>query len=355
MTRKTAEAHAGPKPDDQMNRDVTADQILQLGLAFWGSKTLLSAVELGLFTQLADGPLTAEELRRRLGLHERSALDFFDALVSLAMLERREGRYANTPETARFLVRGQPEYVGGILEMANARLYPFWGSLTEALRTGVQQNESKAGGTGLFEALYADPDRLRGFLEAMTGLSLPSAHAIAAKFPWGEYRTAIDIGCAQGAVPVVLAETHAHLSTGGFDLPPVRPTFEQFVEQRGLSHRVRFHPGNFFEDPTLPGADVLIMGHILHDWDLQQKIMLLRKAHAALPDGGALIVHEALIDDDRRQNAFGLLMSLNMLIETPGGFDYTGADCQQWMRDVGFRQTRVEHLVGPDSMVIGIK
>jgi hypothetical protein len=333
----------------------TPDSILQLGLAFWGSRTLLSAVELGLFTELASGPLTADELRRRLKLHERSALDFLDALVALGMLQRQGDRYDNTPATARFLVRGGAEYVGGILEMAAARLYPFWGSLTEALHTGVQQNESKSGGSGLFEALYADPDRLRGFLEAMTGLSLPSAHALAAKFPWRDYSTAIDIGCAQGAVPVVLAEAHAHLSTGGFDLPQVRPIFEAFVEQRGLSGRVRFHAGNFFEDESLPPADVLIMGHILHDWDLEQKLMLLRKAYAALPAGGALIVHEALIDDERRTNAFGLLMSLNMLIETPGGFDYTGADCQGWMRSVGFRETRVEHLVGPDSMVVGIK
>jgi hypothetical protein len=100
---------------------------------------------------------------------------------------------------------------------------------------------------------------------------------------------------------------------------------------------------------------VLVMGHILHDWDLGQKKGLIAKAYAALPAGGALLVYEALIDDERRQNAFGLLMSLNMLIETPGGFDYTGADCRGWMREAGFRDTRVEHLVGPDSMVVGVK
>ena len=121
-----------------------------------------------------------------------------------------------------------------------------------------------------------------------------------------------------------------------------------------MSDRLKFHSGSFFTDP-LPTADVLVMGHILHDWNLDEKEMLLRKAYDALPANGALIVYEALIDDDRRKNAFGLLMSLNMLIETPGGFDYTGADCQAWMREVGFRETRVEHLLGPDSMVVGIK
>ena len=121
-----------------------------------------------------------------------------------------------------------------------------------------------------------------------------------------------------------------------------------------LENRLKFHPGDFFKDP-LPSADVIIMGHILHDWNLEEKHALIAKAHAALPKGGAYVVHEAIIDNDRRKNAFGLLMSLNMLIETPGGFDYTGADCEKWMKKAGFRKTRVVPLAGPDSMVVGIK
>ncbi len=117
---------------------------------------------------------------------------------------------------------------------------------------------------------------------------------------------------------------------------------------------MQFVGGDFFKD-TLPSADVVLMGHILHDWDLPRKRALLVKAHAALPPGGAVIVYDALIDADRRERAFGLLMSLNMLVETPGGFDYTGADCQGWMRDAGFRETRVEHLLGPNYVAIGIK
>jgi hypothetical protein len=139
-----------------------------------------------------------------------------------------------------------------------------------------------------------------------------------------------------------------------FDLPVVGPIFDDYVKENGLEDRLRFVPGNFFEE-DLPQADVITMGHILHDWNLDQKRMLLEKAFRALPTGGALIVFEALIDDERKQNVFGLLMSLNMLIETPGGFDYTGRDCTGWMRDVGFRDIRVEHLVGPDSMVVGFK
>jgi hypothetical protein len=336
-----------------MSEELSPAGIFQLGTAFFGSKALLSAVELGVFTELAKGPLDAEALRQRLQLHPRSARDFFDALVAVGMLDRKDGRYANTPETAMFLDRTKPSYIGGLLEMANARLYDFWGSLTEGLRTGRPQNEVKTGGD-FFPVLYSNPARLKQFLQAMTGVSTPAAMAIAQKFPWKKHRTFIDVGCAQGCVPVRVALAHPHMSGGGFDLPVVKPIFEEYVASFDLTSRLRFFPGSFFEDP-MPEADVLAMGRILHDWDLEQKKALLAKAYVALPKGGALIIYESIIDDERRQNSFGLLMSLNMLIETEGGFDFTGADCSGWMREVGFRDTFVEHLDGPDSMVVGIK
>jgi hypothetical protein len=332
---------------------VTPANIFHIGFGFWASKVLLSGVELGLFTELAKGPADLVTLSQRLGLHERSARDFLDALVALKLLDRHEGKYSNAPDTDLFLDRAKPSYAGGLLEMANARLYESWGSLTEALRTGRNQNEAKDSGD-IFASLYADPAKLRGFLAAMSGVSLGAAQAIAAKFPWQDYKSFADIGAAQGMVAATLASAHPHLSGAGYDLPQVNPVFEEFIGTRGVSSRVKFISGNFFTDP-LPAADVLIMGHILHDWDLAQKRMLLEKAYAGLAKGGALIVYESIIDDERRENAFGLLMSLNMLIETPGGFDFTGADCQAWMREAGFSQTRVEPLTGTDSMVIAIK
>jgi hypothetical protein len=346
MTEPQTTAEPGPP--------VTPDAIMQLGLGFWGSKALLSAVELGVFSELADGgALDGDALRDRLGLHARSATDFFDALVALGMLERDDGRYANTPATELFLDRAKPSYLGGMLEMANARLYRFWGSLTEGLRTGEPQNEGKSGGD-FFEALYADPERLAQFARAMSAVSMGAGHAIAAKFPWSDHGSVVDVGCAEGAVPVQIALAHEHITGGGFDLPPIEPIFDAYVAGSGLGDRLSFSAGDFFADP-LPEADVLVMGHILHDWDLDEKKQLLRKAYEALPGGGALIVYEAIIDDERRDNAFGLLMSLNMLIETPGGFDYTAADCRDWMQEAGFSESYVEHLVGPDSMVVGVK
>jgi len=339
-------ATQGPQP--------TPDQILQVGFGFWASKTLLSAIDLEVFTELAKHPLSLPDLQGRLGLHPRSARDFFDALVSMGFLERTEDTYRNTPATHVFLDKRKPSYIGGVLEMCNHRLYPFWSHLTEALRTGRPQNEVREGTMPLFEALYAQPARLKEFLRAMTALSQDSNRAIARQFPWAKYTTFADIGTAQGDLAVQIALHSPHLQGIGFDLPEVAPIFEEYTAANGLSDRLLFRHGDFFKDP-LPNVDVVTMGHILHDWNLETKEMLIRKAYEAVPQGGALIVYESIIDDGRCQNTFGLLMSLNMLIETQDGFDYTGADCCGWMRKAGFRETRAEHLVGPDSMVVGIK
>mgnify|MGYP001816493411 CR=1 FL=1 len=337
-----------------MGTQPNPDKIMEIGLGFWASKTLLSAIEMEVFSELARNPEDLETLRQRLGLHERAARDFFDALVALGFLEREEGIYRNSPEADLFLDKHKPSYIGGMLEMANHRLYGFWGDLTEGLRTGALQSEAKHGNVPFFEALYADPARLREFLRGMTGISHGANLTIARQFDWSGYSSFVDVGTAQGDLAVQIARANPQLSGLGFDLPAVGPPFEEYVEENGLAGRLRFVGGDFFHDP-IPAADVVTMGHVLHDWDLEQKRMLIRKAHEALPAGGALIVYESIIDDDRSSNAFGLLMSLNMLIETEAGFDYTAADCMGWMLEAGFSDTRAEHLVGPDSMVIGIK
>ncbi|MEZ0387502.1 MAG: methyltransferase [Verrucomicrobium sp.] len=333
---------------------ISPDKILQTGLAFWPSKVLLSAVEMEVFTELAKHPGDLATVQSRLGLNPRGGRDFLDTLVALGFLKREDGVYSNAPETDIFLDKNKPSYIGGILEMANSRLFHFWGGLTEALHTGHPQNESKHGTDDMFSTLYADPARLKEFLRAMSGVSRGANLAIAQKFPWGQYATFVDAGTAQGDLAAQVALAQPHLRGIGFDLPEVAPIFEEYAAQCGLEERLTFKGGSFFTD-ELPKADVVMMGHILHDWNLEEKKHLLKKAYDALPEGGAVIVYDSIIDDDRSQNAFGLMMSLNMLIETQGGFDYSGADCKGWMEEVGFKDIRVEHLVGPDSMVVGIK
>ena len=331
---------------------------MQVGMGFWASKTVLSAVELQLFTHLGGAEMTGEEIGELLGLHPRAIYDFLDALVALRFLERDGdgcgGRYRNTAESAAFLDSRSPTYIGGILEMSNARLYRFWGDLTEALRTGKPQNEVKHTGKPMFEELYRDPARLEGFMRAMQGISLGNLHTLAEKFDFSSYRTVCDVGGATGQLCMILASRHPHLQCTSYDLPVVTPIAEKSIAAAGLADRVAVVSGDFFADP-LPRADVITMGLILHDWNLDRKMHLIRSAHEALPEGGAFIVIENLIDDARRDNAFGLMMSLNMLIEFGDAFDFTGSDFAGWCREVGFREVDILPLAGPASAGIAYK
>lgn len=338
--------------------ELSPDRIMRVGLGYQAAKTLLSATELGLFTTLAKRPMTASEIADSLGLHARAVPDFPDALVALEFLDREgdgpDAVYANTPETARFLDRASPDYIGGILEMANVRGFRFWADLTEALKSGAPQNESKQAEAPMFETLYAVPERLELFLNAMAGASAARFKAFARAFDFSKYRTLCDVGGATGQLSCLVAAAHPHLRCTSFDLPQVARIAERHIEAAGLSDRIRVASGDFFSDP-LPAADMITMGMILHDWNLEKKMILIRKAFDALPEGGAFVVMETLIDDERRQNAAGLLMSLNMLIEFGDAFDYTGADFIGWCREAGFREFEVMPLAGPASAAIAYK
>jgi hypothetical protein len=332
--------------------------ILQTAFAFWSSKVLLTAIEFGLFTKLGNRRLTGAELGRELSLHPRVIADFFDALVAMKFLDREglgpDAKYFNTPAGTLYLDQNSPRYVGGILEMLNARLFKFWNDLPEALRTGKPQNETKHGGKGIFEALYSELPKLEQFLGAMTGLSRINFEAFADKFDFSQFKTLCDVGGATGLLSIEVAKKHSHLKCISFDLPPVEPVAKKSIAAAGLSERITTASGNFFKD-SLPKADLITMGMILHDWNLEKKMHLIRAAYDALPPGGALVAIEALIDDQRRENVFGLLMSLNMLIEFGDAFDFSGADFRKWCSEAGFRKFEVIHLAGASSAAVAYK
>jgi O-methyltransferase domain/Dimerisation domain len=341
-----------------MSERVDPSHIMQVGMGFWASKTLLSAVELELFTVLGSQAMSASQIAAALGLHARAVPDFPDALVALELLEREgegsDARYRNTESTAAFLDKASPAYMGGILEMSNDRLYGFWGDLTEALQTGKPQNEIKHTGKPMFDELYSDPDRLEQFMNAMAGVSAGPFHALAETFDFSRYNTLCDVGGATGQLSCIVANRHPHMSCATHDLPVVEPIAKRTIERAGLTDRVSTEAGDFFAEP-LPTADVITMGMILHDWNAERKMQLIRAAYDALPEGGAFIAVENLIDDARRENAFGLLMSLNMLIEFGDAFDFTGADFAGWCTEAGFRNIEVLPLAGPASAAIAYK
>ena len=331
----------------------SAGHILDIAFAFRRSKALLVAVELGIFTRLGAKAMNCQSLAIEAGVSSRAARDFFDSLVALGVLDRDPlGRYFNTPESAVYLDQESPHYIGGQLHRIDTRVYGHWGRLKETVVSGRPQ--SGAFGTGGFDALYADPAAMKLFLEGMSGGSIVPAASLAQRFPWSRYHTFFDIGAAQGCVPVQIALTHDHLRGGGFDLPVVEKAFVDYVGTHGLSGRLRFVAGDFLRDP-LPRADVLIMGRILHDWDVSTRAVLIEKAFEALPVGGALIICETLIDDERRAAAHGLLASLHMMIETAGGSEATGEDYAAWLRSAGFGDIQIEPLDSHQSAVVGFK
>ncbi len=337
---------------------VNPSKIMEVGMAFMASKTLLTAVNMNLFTHLANGQMSGREIQMELNLHDRSLFDFLDSLVALGFLNRsgikETAAYSNTQETDLFLDKNKPSYIGGILQMANNRLYGFWDKLEEGLKTGLPQNEIKNSENDLFEELYADVEKLNEFINAMGGVQMGNFMAFAKKFDFTAYNTLCDIGGAGAYLSAQVAMHNDHMMCVSFDLPPVSEIAAKNIKQMGMENNVVVKSGDFFND-EFPKADMITMGNILHDWGLEDKKMLITKAYKALPSGGAFVVIENIIDDNRRKNAFGLFMSLNMLIETSDGFDCTASDLKQWVSEAGFKETSVVPLTGPTSAFIAIK
>lgn len=357
--RRMMRAFQNPILGPLLRRFGGPEDIVRMGMSFWSSRLILSAVDSGVFTELANGPASERELADALGWHERAAATALDALVAAGLLRRdRAGRYANTIRSAMFLDRTKPSYVGGLMELSSRRLYGLWSSLDDLLRTGRPGAEEERGDNEFFSMLYRDPLALKGFLAGMTGISTGEATLLAARFPWRRFRTFCDVGCAQGAFPVRVALTHRHLRGTGFDFPAVRPIFEEYVESFDLGGRLDFVDGDFLEGP-LPRADVISFGHVFHGRNHEIRRELVAKAYAATPPGGAIIVYDAMIQSGRLKNRgnnfMSLLSSLNIMMESREGYEASTAACAKLLREGGFTRIKVRHLVGPTSAVFGYK
>ena len=342
-------------------KEPSPEMIMQIGTGFWASKVLLTAVNFELFTLLSrKGSMPGNAIKSALKLSctDRHFFDFLDVLTSFGFLNRigllENAEYSNSIDTDTFLDKNKPSYIGGILEMMNNRLYGFWGNLDEALVTGKAQNEVSKGQKPIFEILYSDPALLKGFINAMTGMQVGNFMSLAKNFDFSKYNTFLDAGGSAGVLSLMVAKHNPHIKCKTFDLPPVEPIAIETIQKFQLADRVKAVSGDFFAG-ELPKADVVAMGNILHDWNEENKIKLIQKAYDALPDGGAFIAIEAVIDNDRKENAFGMMMSLNMLIETSDGFDYTFDDFNRWIKQIGFRSSVLIPLTGPSSAAIAYK
>jgi precorrin-6B methylase 2 len=337
-------------------------KIMQTGMGFWASKVLLTAVKFKLFTLLSPQSLPAKEIKQQLKLKcsERHVYDWLDALVSLGFLERKglleNASYSNAEDTDFFLDKNKRSYMGGILEMGNSRLYKFWDDLDEALLTGKPQNEAKDSGGNMFffEDLYKDEAALQEFMDAMSGIQTGNFMALTRKFDFNKYKTLLDVGGADGWLSIQVCLNHPDIQCISFDLAPVVAVAQKKIEGFGLSNRIKVVGGDFLKN-LFPKADLITMGNILHGMDEETKQQLVQKVYDTLPEGGAFMAIENIIDNERRQNTFGMLMSLNMLIENGDAFDYTFNDFERWTKTAGFKKVELLPLAGPTSAAIAYK
>ena len=330
--------------------------LMALSTAFWAFKTLAAAHELDLFGRLSGGAgTTAAELAADLGIHPRPAEMLLTGCAALGLLEKRDGRYRNAPISEAYLVRGKPGYFGGWVEMADKRLYAGWGKLVDALRTNRPTTWDPARQSSLFDG--EDPKMLSLFWEAMHSLSAMTARKLGEAVDLGRYRRLLDIGGGSGAYDIELCRLYPALRATVFDLPHVAEIAAGKVAAAGLTDRVATVGGDFFADAPFPaGHDLHLFSMILHDWDEAKNRALLRRSYAALPPGGAVVISELLVNDDKTGPAPAALMSLNMLIETEGR-NYTPAEYGAWLEDAGFREIRTVWFDAPgaNGAVLGFK
>lgn len=324
--------------------------IKRLGNAFCHAKLLMSATELNLFGDLSEhGPSTAAEIAGRLGLHERGCRDYLYSLVALGLLDKVGDHYANTETAQAHLVPGAATYMGGFLNRANRMLYPAWGRLVDALRTGEPQTAA----VGHLDRMLADPEQHEQYMRMMDSVNGLVAPLLASAYDFSVHRTLVDVGGCRGNLAARLVQAHPHLRAHVFDLPAMGEPLARHTGAMSLPNPIEFHGGDFFADP-LPEGDVLIIGHVLHNWSPEQRATLVRKAFQAVRPGGALLVYDAMLDDEPTDLA-RILVSLNMLLVTEGGSEYLTSECEQWMREAGFVEVCQRPLGTTDTLVIGRK
>lgn len=328
--------------------------IMDIIMGFAASQTLFTATQLDLFTRLSDNPATIEEIAARLSAPYRSVEMLVVGCAALGLLVKRGDRYSTTLLSETYLVRDKPTYMGGFLYFSERRMYPGFAKLRAAIETNKPQTYDPDREDRMTIALK-NPKAARTGTLGMHGLTIAAGYALAEVLDFTPYHKILDLGGGSGALCIPIALKYPHIEAIIVDLPLVCQATEEVIAQYGVSNQVKTYPGDFFKGGFPEGADVVLLSQVLHDWSKDECLIILKNAIETLPKGGKIIVNEWLIKDDKTGPLAAAMLSLTMLIDTQGGANYTGAEISDMLKKVGFVNTAVQPLIGPNGIVTASK
>lgn len=321
------------------------DQIMELAFSFQRSRIFLTGYELGLFSVLGDGERSSEEVARAVGTEARATDRLLNALCAMGFLGKREGRFSNTPFTSRFLVKGKPEYMGGLMHIVH--LWDTWNTLTQAVRQGrsvVAEHVNERG-----------EKWLDAFIAAMHERARRNAPVVVAQFDLSGVYRVLDVGGGSGAYSMAFVRARDGIRATVFDLANVVPLAKKYIDQEGLSDKVKTIVGDYNKDDLGSNFDLVFLSAIVHSNSCDQNKALIQKASKALNPGGQLVTQDFIMDEDRTSPPFGALFSLNMLVGTEAGDTYTESEVRGWMGDAGLSQVERKDTEFGTTLIIGEK
>lgn len=322
------------------------EPVLDLIEAFRRSQTMFTAVDLGLFTRLGQGPKSLAELQAETAAHPDALERLLDSCVCLGLLEKSAGRYANTPVAAAYLDHASDRALTGYIEYSQRALWPIWAKLGDAVKEGTHRWEQVFQGKGgLFSHYYRTEEDKRRFQMGMHAFGLISSPQCVRAFDLAGFRHLVDLGGATGHLALAACQAYPTLRATVVDLEEVLALTREIRAQSSVADRVQITAGDFFTDP-LPPADLYALGRILHDWSREKIDRLLARIYAALPSGGGLLVAEKLLNEDGLGPRWALMQSLNMLVVTEGK-ERRLSEYRQILSSHGFHN--IEGVVLPDS------
>jgi len=328
--------------------------VVDLIEAFRRSKAMFAAVSLGVFDLLEQGPNDLQTLARSLEVNADALERLLDSCVSLGFLKNAQARYSNLPVASSYLVRSSPNTLVGYILYSNAALYPLWGHLEDAVREGTHRWKQTFGtDQPIYDHFFKTDQARRDFVLGMHGFGQISSPPVVAAFDLSRFKRLVDVGGATGHLAAAACARYPSLRAAVFDLPVTIKVVREFIERAGFKDRIELIPGDFFRDP-LPEADLYSVGRILHDWSEQKIRRLLGKVYDGLPRGGALLVAERLLDEDKTGPVASLMQSLSMLVCTEGK-ERTLSEYSALLKDAGFAEIQGYRTGAPLDAVLAVK